>query len=57
LKSTSLGARYLEPYWTAFEMHAKGRWVGREIAEVFSTEFIANSKFYPVFIYFCLYFS
>lgn len=48
IKNIILGIRYLEPYWSVYGSHAKGRWVGRELNEVFVTEFLSNNKFYPV---------
>uniref|UniRef100_A0A915EQT1 Pseudouridine synthase RsuA/RluA-like domain-containing protein n=1 Tax=Ditylenchus dipsaci TaxID=166011 RepID=A0A915EQT1_9BILA len=41
------GIRYLDPYWSAFGCYAKGRWIGREVSEVFVTEFIGLNKYYP----------
>jgi len=38
--------RYVKPYFQDFRTHAKGRWIGREIVEVFCREFGAHPKQY-----------
>jgi hypothetical protein len=38
------GLRWVEPYHHTFETHAKGRWVGREILEVFAKEFQSEPR-------------
>jgi len=38
------GLRWVEPYHHAFETHAKGRWVGREILDVFAVEFRSETR-------------
>ncbi|KAI6240540.1 Pseudouridine synthase [Aphelenchoides fujianensis] len=40
------GIRHLHPYWSTYVARVKGRWVGREIAEVFSHEFLAHNPNY-----------
>ncbi|KAI6220561.1 Pseudouridine synthase [Aphelenchoides besseyi] len=40
------GVRHLDPYWTSYYSRTKGRWVGREIVEVFQTEFLAHNPKY-----------
>lgn len=42
------GLRKLEPYWYNYTTMAKGRWLGREILEVVSTEFRDRSMEYYV---------
>jgi len=41
------GTRYLDAYWAPLHASVKERWFGREISEVFTTEFLVNKKFYP----------
>lgn len=43
-----LGIRYLKPYWSTYTSKAKGRWVGRKVAEVFQEEFLAHNPNYAV---------
>jgi hypothetical protein len=38
--------RYVKPYFQDFKTHAKGRWIGREILEVFCREFGAHPPVY-----------
>lgn len=38
--------RYVKPYFQDFRTFAKGRWLGRELQEVFSTEFGAHPPSY-----------
>ena len=38
------GLRWVEPYHHTFETHAKGRWVGREVLEVFAKEFQSEPR-------------
>ncbi|KAI6193003.1 Pseudouridine synthase [Aphelenchoides besseyi] len=40
------GVQHLDPYWTCYYSRTKGRWVGREIVEVFQTEFLAHNPKY-----------
>ncbi|KAJ3327812.1 RNA pseudouridylate synthase domain containing protein 2 [Blyttiomyces sp. JEL0837] len=41
------GLRKVPPYWYVHKTHAKGRWVGRKILEVFTTEFQdQNAEYY-----------
>jgi len=42
------GLKKLSPYWYPYTTMAKGRWVGREILEVVSTEFRDRSMEYYV---------
>lgn len=45
---TSAGLRKIEPYWYPYTTMAKGRWLGREMLEVVSTEFRDRSIDYYV---------
>lgn len=45
---TSTGLRKIEPYWYPYTTMAKGRWLGREMLEVVSTEFRDRSIDYYV---------
>jgi hypothetical protein len=38
--------RYVKPYFQDFRTFAKGRWLGRELQEVFATEFGAHPPAY-----------
>lgn len=38
------GLRWIEPYHHAFTTHAKGRWIGRQILEVFAEEFKSETR-------------
>ncbi|KAH7715967.1 Protein K07E8.7 [Aphelenchoides avenae] len=40
------GVRYLAPYWSQYRCQAKGRWFGREMEEVFRTEFLSQDPHY-----------
>lgn len=42
------GLRYIEPYEFVFETHAKGRWMGRSVMEVFLKEFKMYSQEYYI---------
>ena len=42
------GLKKLQPYWYNYTTMAKGRWLGREILEVVSTEFRDRSMEYYV---------
>jgi hypothetical protein len=46
-KST-IGLKKIPPYWYPYTTMAKGRWLGREILEVVSTEFRDRSMEYYV---------
>jgi hypothetical protein len=43
-----IGLKKVPPYWHPYRTMAKGRWVGREILEVVSTEFRDRSLEYYV---------
>lgn len=45
---TPAGLRKIEPYWYPYTTMAKGRWLGREMLEVVSTEFRDRSIDYYV---------
>ena len=45
---TANGLRKVKPYWYNYATNAKGRWLGREILEVISTEFRDRSMEYYV---------
>ena len=45
---TPTGLRKIEPYWYPYTTMAKGRWFGREMLEVVSTEFRDRSIDYYV---------
>jgi hypothetical protein len=45
---TPTGLRKIEPYWYPYTTMAKGRWLGREMLEVVSTEFRDRSIDYYV---------
>ena len=45
---TSPGLKRIPPYWYPYTTMAKGRWLGREILEVVSTEFRDRSMEYYV---------
>lgn len=45
---TKTGLRKISPYWYNYTTMAKGRWLGREILEVVSTEFRDRSMEYYV---------
>ncbi|WFD34928.1 hypothetical protein MCUN1_001774 [Malassezia cuniculi] len=45
-KAPAPGLRRLEPYWHEFCVKAKTRWHGRELLEVFTTEFRDRTKEY-----------
>ena len=47
---TPTGLRKIEPYWYPYTTMAKGRWLGREMLEVVSTEFRDRSIDYYVSI-------
>jgi hypothetical protein len=49
---TSTGLRKIEPYWYPYTTMAKGRWLGREMLEVVSTEFRDRSIDYYVSLIF-----
>lgn len=40
------GIRFLNPYWSAYKAHAKARWLGRKLADVYSSEFIFSAPNY-----------
>ena len=41
------GLRYVKPYYFTFTTHAKGRWVGSKVIDVFSQEFQSETpEFY-----------
>ena len=40
------GLRRLPPYWYEYTTRAKVRWIGRQIVEVFTTEFRDRTKEY-----------
>ena len=40
------GSRFVTPYRSHFVVHAKGRWFGRTMMDVFTSEFTAFSKDY-----------
>ncbi|CAD6198777.1 unnamed protein product [Caenorhabditis auriculariae] len=40
------GVRHLSPYWAVYRSHAKGRWIGRKMVDVFSQEFLSTNKNY-----------
>ena len=42
------GLRRLAPYWYEYKTRAKTRWYGRQILEVFTTEFRDRTKEYYV---------
>ncbi|KAH9923007.1 pseudouridine synthase [Amylocystis lapponica] len=46
LPTTSPGLKKIPPYWYPYTTMAKGRWLGREILEVVSTEFRDRSMEY-----------
>lgn len=46
--SCCLGLRHVKPYYFTFTTHAKGRWVGSKVIDVFSTEFQAETPEYYV---------
>ena len=39
LNAVHIGRLYVKPYHYRFETHAKGRWVGRTLLQVFQQEF------------------
>ena len=45
---TKTGLRKISPYWYNYTTMAKGRWLGREILEIVSTEFRDRSMEYYV---------
>ena len=45
---TDTGLRKVKPYWYNYTTMAKGRWLGREILEIISTEFRDRSMEYYV---------
>ena len=42
------GLRKTEPYWYEFQTYAKQRWFGRELLEIFTTEFRDRTKEYYI---------
>lgn len=42
------GLRCVKPYYFMFKTHAKGRWVGRKVLDVFSEEFQSETREYYV---------
>ncbi|KAI1727889.1 RNA pseudouridylate synthase domain-containing protein [Ditylenchus destructor] len=40
------GIRYLDPYWSMYGSYTKGRWVGREVSEAFTSEFLSHNRYY-----------
>ncbi|CAI2347154.1 unnamed protein product [Caenorhabditis sp. 36 PRJEB53466] len=40
------GIRHLSPYWACYRTRTKGRWIGRNLVEVFSGEFLSANKNY-----------
>jgi hypothetical protein len=46
--ASNLGLKKIPPYWHPYRTMAKGRWVGREILEMVSTEFRDRSLEYYV---------
>jgi hypothetical protein len=52
---TPAGLRKIEPYWYPYTTMAKGRWLGREMLEVVSTEFRDRSiDYYVSSEFFCI---
>ena len=50
------GLRYVKPYYFTFTTHAKGRWVGSKVIDVFSREFQSETpEFYVRIVFFDLY--
>ena len=50
-KASRPGLKKIPPYWYPYTTMAKGRWLGREILEVVSTEFRDRSmEFYVRFL-------
>lgn len=47
-RAVTLGLRKVTPYWYPHTTRAKGRWWGREILEIISTEFRDRSIEYYV---------
>ena len=52
---TDTGLRKVKPYWYNYTTMAKGRWLGREILEIISTEFRDRSMEYYVRPGLCLF--
>ena len=50
-KRTTPGLKKIPPYWYPYTTMAKGRWLGREILEVVSTEFRDRSMEFYVRLY------
>ena len=48
------GLKKTPPYWYPYTSMAKGRWVGRELLEIVSTEFRDRSMEYYVRIVLCI---
>jgi hypothetical protein len=48
LEAQSIGLKKVPSYWHPYRTMAKGRWIGREILEVVSTEFRDRSLEYYV---------
>lgn len=44
----SAGLRYVKPYYFTFTTHAKGRWVGSTVYDVFCREFQSETPEYYV---------
>lgn len=43
-----LGLRCIKPYYFTFTTHAKGRWVGKQLIDIFKSEFKSNPVEYYV---------
>lgn len=48
ISTNMTGLRYVKPYYFTFTTHAKGRWVGSPVYDVFCREFQAESPEYYV---------
>ena len=49
--SVYIGLRFVKPYYFSFTSHAKGRWVGSRVYDVFCREFQAERPEYYVRYY------
>ncbi|KAN0066320.1 hypothetical protein ACQY0O_000414 [Thecaphora frezii] len=47
-ESSKAGLRKTPPYWYEFQTYAKQRWFGRELLEIFTTEFRDRTKEYYI---------
>lgn len=45
---SGVGLRKVRPYYYKYQAFAKGRWMGRSLIEVFSTEFRDQTRVYYV---------